>query len=350
MTRLQVQGLSKAFPGQPVLRGLDLELAGEGVWAILGPSGCGKTTLLRLIAGFERPDGGSILLDGRMVCGDGAYVPPERRRIGYVPQEGALFPHLTVAGNVGFGLDKAGRRSGRVEEVLELVGLRHLAQRMPHELSGGQQQRVSLARALAPGPSLLLLDEPFSSLDSQLRVTVREEVQRVLEAARTTAIVVTHDQAEAFSMAGQVGVMRGGQLIQVAPPETIYWQPVDATVARAGGEAIFVPGSVRGGRSESVFGSLPLRGELPDGPAMVMVRPEQLRTGPAGDGPRARVLAVRFLGAYSDVDLEFLEEAKADPNQVTSRIRSYIAPAPGTIVSLNVEGEVTAFPQPPASA
>ncbi|HLG71422.1 MAG TPA: ABC transporter ATP-binding protein [Chloroflexota bacterium] len=349
MTKLQIRGLSKAYPGQPVLHHLDMDLEGEEIVAILGPSGCGKTTLLRLIGGFERADEGTIVLDGAKVCGDGVHVPPERRRIGFVPQEGALFPHLTVAANVGFGLRKDEGRDARIAEVLRLVGLEQFGQRMPHELSGGQQQRVALARALAPRPELLLLDEPFSSLDTQLRVAVREDVRQVLEATKTSSIMVTHDQNEAFSMADRVGIMRGGRLVQLADPQTLYWNPVDVGVAQAGGDAILVPGVLKDGTAESAFGVLrPRRAEsLPNGPATLMIRPEQLRAEASGDGPSARVLDVRFLGNYTDLRLELLTPVEGERVIVTNRIRSYIAPAPGAIVTLHVEGEITAFPGAP---
>ena len=220
MTALTIRGLAKAFDATPVLTGVDLDVPAESLTAVLGPSGCGKTTLLRLVAGFLRPDAGTIAFGEEVVAGPGRFVTPQRRRVGYVPQEGALFPHLDVAGNIAFGLPGRARRSrDRLAELLDLVGLdARLAGQYPHELSGGQQQRVALARALAPRPSVVLLDEPFSSLDAGLRESTGRAVAEVLRSARATAVLVTHDQGEALSLADQVAVMRAGRFLQVASP------------------------------------------------------------------------------------------------------------------------------------
>ena len=216
MRQLTVSGLYKAFGTHPVLTGLDLDVPAGSFTAILGPSGSGKTTLLRLLAGFERADAGSIAIGDRVVDGPGtSQIPPERRQLGYVPQEGALFPHLTVAANVGFGLP-ARRRAARTAELLEAVGLAGMGGRYPHQLSGGQQQRVALARALAIRPEVVLLDEPFASLDAHLRASVRADVLEICRAAGTTAILVTHDQDEALSMADRIAVLRDGRIVQYA--------------------------------------------------------------------------------------------------------------------------------------
>ncbi len=227
MRDVTVTGLDKAFGAQPVLAGLDLEVPAGSLTAILGPSGSGKTTLLRLLAGFERADAGTIGIGGVLVDGPGVHLPPERRRIGYVPQEGSLFPHLTVAGNVGFGLPARQhgarqRRGGKVEALLETVGLAGFGLRYPHQLSGGQQQRVALARALAIEPAVVLLDEPFASLDAHLRASVRADVQEIFRRAGTTAVLVTHDQDEALSVADRVAALRDGRIAQCAPPEDLY--------------------------------------------------------------------------------------------------------------------------------
>src|SRR5699024_441348 len=211
----------------------------------LGPSGCGKTTLLRVIAGFETPDEGSVQVDKKVLFDGRTNIKPEQRKIGYVPQHGVLFPHLNVAKNISFGLhatalSRAEKRM-RVAEMLELVGMPGLEERMPHELSGGQQQRIALARALAPSPSLVLLDEPFSALDAGLRQTLREEVKSTLASINATAIIVTHDQEEALSMAGSVAVMREGQYVQVTDPVTIYQHPTDIKVAKLVGEETLIP-------------------------------------------------------------------------------------------------------------
>src|ERR671913_2390436 len=211
MSSLTVHQLTKSFGSTPVLTGVDLTVPSRSLTALLGPSGCGKTTLLRLVAGFEEPDAGTVTLGGTVVSGAGRTVPARSRGIGFVPQEGGLFPHLTVAANVAFGLPRGQRKDrSRIAGLLELVGLPpDLAERAPHQLSGGQQQRVALARALAPEPSLVLLDEPFSSLDASLREETRRAVAEALRATGATAVLVTHEQAQALSMADQVAVMRG---------------------------------------------------------------------------------------------------------------------------------------------
>ncbi|THI94015.1 ABC transporter ATP-binding protein, partial [Nocardioides sp.] len=244
---LQIHGLEAGYSGQPVLRALDLEVT-AGVTAILGPSGCGKTTLLRAVAGFVTPMAGTITVAGREVVSGRSVVAARRRGLGYVPQDGALFPHLTVEANVGFGLPRGQRRnSARVSEALALVELpAKLAQRYPHELSGGQQQRVALARALAPRPRLVLLDEPFSSLDASLREETGRAVVRALRAAGAAAVLVTHDQGEALSLADQVAVMVDGSFLQVAAPADVYLTPADPRVAAFLGHAALVAGTAAG--------------------------------------------------------------------------------------------------------
>ncbi|HEY1779022.1 MAG TPA: ABC transporter ATP-binding protein [Roseiarcus sp.] len=345
MARLSVKGLTKAFAATPVLRGVDLEVAPGSLVAVLGASGSGKTTLLRLLSGFERADSGSIEIDGQMVSGPGVHVAPEKRRIGYVAQEGSLFPHLSVADNVDFGLPRAERRNRpRVETLLASVDLpASYASRAPHQLSGGEQQRVALARALAPAPKLVLLDEPFSALDAALRVETRQAVSAALAASGATALLVTHDQAEALAMGLEVAVLRGGVLGQIAAPEMLYRQPVDIAMARFVGEAVILPGTVKAGAAICALGRLPLAGSAPDGSASVMVRPEQIRflSKPDGDAPRARVLAVTFYGHDASVLLEL--EARA--TKVMSLVPGYRAPRSGDDVWLTVEGAVMAYPR-----
>ena len=255
MSALTVTGVSKAFPptgsgqtGTLAVDDVSLHVPHGSLTAVLGPSGCGKTTLLRLIAGFLVPDSGTIAFDDRVVAGAGRPVPPQDRRVGYVPQEGALFPHLDVAGNIGFGLPRGERGSGaRIDEMLDLVELpRAFRTRAPHELSGGQQQRVALARALAPRPTVVLLDEPFSSLDASLRESTGRAVARALRAARATGLLVTHDQSEALSLSDQVAVLRDGRLIQAGSPADVYLAPHDPELARFVGGATPLPG--RAGR------------------------------------------------------------------------------------------------------
>src|SRR5690606_34432698 len=228
---------------------------------------CGKTTLLRCIAGFERIDEGSIRLGDSVVAGPGVHQPPHRRRFAVVPQEGALFPHLSVAGNVGYGLDRAARDRGRVDEVLELVGLAGYGRRMPHELSGGQQQRVAVARALAPRPAMILLDEPFSALDAPLRAEPRRDVRPALHEDGATAILATHDQEEALSLADQVAVMRDGRVVQQGTPTSVYAAPADAWVGGFVGGAVLLPGSRSPAGVRTVLGDLALRGAPPSSSA-----------------------------------------------------------------------------------
>ncbi|HEX3650249.1 MAG TPA: ABC transporter ATP-binding protein, partial [Pseudonocardiaceae bacterium] len=243
---LEIEGLAMAFGATKVLTDVSLRVPDRSITAVLGSSGSGKTTLLRIVGGFERPRAGVVRLGGRVIDGPGAHVPPERRGLGYVPQEGALFPHLTVAANVGFALRRRTRRAGRVGELLDLVGLADLRRRYPHELSGGQQQRVALARALALEPSVVLLDEPFSSLDAALRASVRAEIARVLRASATAVVLVTHDQQEALSLADQVAVLREGRIAQAGSPREIYANPVDPDLAAFLGEANLVHATVDG--------------------------------------------------------------------------------------------------------
>ncbi|MBF0285629.1 MAG: ABC transporter ATP-binding protein [Magnetococcales bacterium] len=241
---LELDRVSCAFAGQPVLRDVSLHLRHGEMAAFLGPSGCGKTTLLRAIAGFIPLSGGSILREGAPLSAVGSALPPEKRRIGMVFQDYALFPHLTVSGNVGFGLRGMTRgEAGRiVDETLERVGLSGLAQRYPHELSGGQQQRVALARALAPGPGIILLDEPFSNLDVDLRGRLAAEVREILVARHITGILVTHDQQEAFTWGDKVGVLQGGVLQQWGDPFDIYHEPVNRFVATFVEQGAFLSG------------------------------------------------------------------------------------------------------------
>ncbi|SDC26397.1 ABC transporter ATP-binding protein [Actinokineospora iranica] len=333
MTELVVTGLSAGYGGTRVLRGVDLAVPSGALAAVLGPSGCGKTTLLRAVAGFLRPSGGEIRLGGRVVSGS-SFVLPERRRAAVVPQEGALFPHLTVAGNVGFGLGRA-RRAERVAEMLELVGLGGYERRKPAELSGGQQQRVALARALAPQPDLVLLDEPFSALDAGLRADLRADVRRVLRAAGTTALLVTHDQDEALSMADVVAVMRDGAVVQAASPGEVYRRPVDVGVAAFVGEAVLLPATASGGSASSPLGRVPLVGSH-QGDGVLLLRPEQIALGAAGVA--GEVLGVSFHGHDSVVSLV------AAGARMTARVSGGSAWGSGDSVCVSVVGSAVFFP------
>lgn len=338
MTALMVTGLHAGYPGVPVLRGVDLEVPDGALVAVLGGSGCGKTTLLRCIAGFHPVDAGVIRIGDRVVAGDGVHVPAERRRIGLVPQEGALFGHLTVAANVAFGLSRRDRRSGRVEQMLELVGLAGLGDRMPAELSGGQQQRVALARALAPQPALVLLDEPFTGLDANLRAEVREQVLTALRAAGATAVLVTHDQQEALSAADLVAVLRDGRVTQIGPPREVYDRPVDVAVGTFVGEAVVLPATVHAGCAHTLLGALPVDG--PDGTGRVLLRPEQLRlTTDATTPVRGVVTQVLFYGHDATVVVE------VDQTKVRCRTGTDVPPV-GSTVAVRVTGTGRFFPDP----
>ena len=300
---LHVTGVTKAFGDQPVLQGVDLDVPAGALAAVLGPSGCGKTTLLRVLAGFERADAGTVRIGDRDVVGPRRHVVPERRGVAIVPQEGALFPHLTVAQNVAFGLP---RRRGRaaVGDLLDLVGLRGYEDRMPNELSGGQQQRVALARALAPKPDVVLLDEPFSALDAALRASVRADVRDALRTAGVTAVLVTHDQEEALSTADVVAVMREGVVVQAGTPEEVYRFPRDVEVARFVGEAVVIPATVRDGVVWTPLGHLPLAEPAADGTGRAVLRPEHVHLVPEGEGLSARVVDTHFYGHDASVRLE----------------------------------------------
>ncbi|MFE5946825.1 ABC transporter ATP-binding protein [Streptomyces sp. NPDC056480] len=342
MNDLQVSGVVKAYgPGATALDGLDLTIQGGQLAAVLGPSGCGKTTLLRVIAGFLRADAGTVTVAGRTLAGPGVHLPPERRRIGIVPQEGALFPHLSVARNVAFGLTGTdrGARANRVDEMLDLVGLGGYGDRMPHELSGGQQQRVALARALAPEPHLILLDEPFSALDSGLRGAVRAEVRAVLRDSGATALLVTHDQQEALSTADSVAVVRDGRVAQCAAPEDLYQRPADPWVASFVGDAVFVTGTADDRTATTPLGRIPLA-TSPKGlrKGLVLLRPEQFRlTDPDTATAHGTVTDVRFFGhdCMVIVAVDGLEQ------QIDIRAPGPIQVQPGGRVGIQVTGDAT---------
>ncbi len=344
MADLVIEGLGKTYDRDPVLRDVDLAVASGTLVALLGASGSGKTTLLRLVCGFERADGGTITLDGRIISGPGLHLAPERRRIGYVAQEGALFPHLSVAANIAFGLPRGERRSGDVVgRLLATVGLpASYAARLPNALSGGEQQRVALARALAPRPRIVLLDEPFSSLDAALRAETRRVVADALAEAGATALLVTHDQAEALSMGRRVAVLRAGRMAQIAEPDVLYRQPVDAELARFVGEAVLLPGTASGDTVTCALGRLRLVAGMPDGPVDAMIRPEQIGFT-EGEGVAAVVRSVTFYGHDATVILDLADREGA---RVTARVQGQRRPRVGDAVRLAVDGEVVAFARP----
>ena len=315
-----------------------LEIETGTLLALLGPSGCGKTTLLRLIAGLERPHHGTIEVAGRTVESDSVHLPPERRHVGLVFQEYALFPHLSVEDNVAFGLPRGTERAARVKQMLGQVGLDGLGTRMPHELSGGQQQRVALARALAPSPRLIMLDEPFSNLDPALREGVRREVRRVLRAAKATAIIVTHDQEEALSLADEVAVMMDGRILQQAPPAELYRRPVSRRVAEFIGDINVIDGRAIGRAVVCDLGTISVLDDL-YGPADVLIRPEALQL--TNDlGGQAVQVGRSFFGHDQMINLRFDSGLR-----LSSRVGPTFPFRRGARVRVQLSGDVLAFPR-----
>jgi iron(III) transport system ATP-binding protein len=346
MAELHINGLVKRFGASTILQSLDMQVTSGSLTAILGPSGSGKTTLLRLICGFDRANAGTISIAGNIVSGPGVHLAPEHRHIGYVAQEGALFPHLSVARNITFGLPRAQRLARhRVEELLELVGLPvDFAHRAPQQLSGGQQQRVALARALAPNPALVLLDEPFSALDASLRQETRSAIAQALQNAGATAVLVTHDQSEALSMGHQVAVLWEGQLVQVGTPQNIYRNPISPELARFIGDAVLLPGRCENGVVHCALGALPSLPATPQGWVNVMVRPEQIRLLSNHQAPADTDIAATCLGlAFNGHDAIARLQLASDGALVTARLPGYVSVPTGAVVRLVVEGAVTAF-------
>ncbi len=343
--RLELRGIECAFGDTPVLTGLDLRVTAGALVCLLGPSGCGKTTALRAVAGFEPVRAGAILLDGVEVSRPGYSLPPEQRRIGMVFQDYALFPHLDVRANVGFGLRGRPRaeRQRLAEESLDLVGLSGLGRRYPHELSGGQQQRVALARALAPHPSLILLDEPFSNLDVDLRERLSLEVREILKAQGITAILVTHDQHEAFALADEIGVLHDGRLEQWGSASELYHQPTTRFVADFVGQGVFMPGTMgKEGRVNTVIGRFLGRCiECPEGsPVDFLLRPDDVVTDPQGG-----ILAVVEKRAFRGAEILYTLRLPGG-ERVLSLFPSHCDHAEGEEVSVRIDAEhVVTFPR-----
>jgi len=339
MADLVLTGIAKSFDSLQVLQGVDLEVKDRELFAVLGSSAAGKSTLLRLIAGFEKPDSGSIHLDGKEISNSDQALVPEKRNIGIVPQDASLFPHLNVSQNIGFGLGSLGpaERAQRVSELLELVELTEFATAKPNQLSGGQAQRVALARALAPRPGVILLDEPFSALDSELRTRLRQDVKAILRKEGATAILVTHDQEEALSLADRVAVLRNGKIIQVGSPTEIYSAPVDVGIATFLGDSVLVDGVVEAGKIKTLLGNLTPIGEVTEGAqGTVAIRSENfyLQPNPNGDG---EVVGRVFFGhdAILEVEVRGL--------RIRARSNGPFAPEVGMKVTVWVRGAVNFY-------
>jgi iron(III) transport system ATP-binding protein len=344
VTAIELQGVSKSFGSTQVLRDLDLAIDEGSITAVLGESGSGKTTLLRLIAGFDQVGAGSISIGGRLMDDGRRSVQAQHRGVGYVPQDGALFPHLSVLENVAFGLSRA--RRSEAEALIELVGLAGLERRYPNELSGGEQQRVALARALAIRPTVVLLDEPFSSLDASLRVGLGLDVVRILKETGTTALLVTHDQDEALALADQIAVLRAGRVAAIDDPQGLYRDPPDVAAAMDIGDVNILAADTQAGLATSALGTVGLRvspDNNPSGPSRLLLRPEQLvlHATPVERTTRATVVNVQYHGH------DALVSVSLDPpgsERLLARVSGQQALAPGQVVWVEVTGQGRAWP------
>lgn len=355
MSLLELRSVTKRYGSTWALAGIDLHVESGSRTAIVGPSGSGKSTLLRIIAGFEAPDAGSIVLDGVRVADGQQSMPPHRRGIGIVAQDGALFPHLTIAENIGYGLSRHEvGRDARIRDLMSMTGLdAALLARRPDQLSGGQQQRVALARSLARRPRLMLLDEPFSALDTGLRAQTRAAVSELLAASGTTTILVTHDQVEALSFAEQVAVMRQGHLPQIGTPREIYLRPVDPMIAAFLGEAIMLRARIERGIAHCSLGLVSIDSDR-SGEAEIMLRPEQLSIAALSDAvarnstdePTAEVVSIDFAGGSCSAVLRLTSGDPLDGHSPSLRLRvsPIDPPEVGASVRLVVQGSAHVFP------
>lgn len=345
MTFLDIHAVSKRYGTTQALNAVSLSIAKGSRTAIVGPSGSGKSTLLRLIAGFETPDAGTITLDQQLQADAGFLIPAHKRGIGLVSQDGALFPHLSIADNIGFGIERAAPdRDKRIANLADMVELDAvMLTRRPHQLSGGQQQRVALARALARQPRLMLLDEPFSALDTGLRETMRKAVSKLLAQAGITTILVTHDQTEAMSFADQLAVLREGAVVQVGPPRTLYERPVDRETALFLGDAVLLPATISNGVADCVLGKIPVEGAA-SGQRDIMLRPEQISISQQAqpDIRPVEVTDIDFSGATGTVTLN-TQVAPSGTQPLSIRVSRLDLPSPGDFVYLSVEGTAFVF-------
>ena len=341
--RLTFEDVSRNFGDTIALAHVSLDVAPGEVLCLLGPSGCGKTTLLRIAAGVERPTSGRVLLDEQEVAGPDRFVPPERRGVGLMFQDYALFPHLTILDNVAFGLRSLSRLEAKAEALaaLQRVGLAHYAHEYPHILSGGEQQRVALARAIAPRPSVVLMDEPFSGLDSRLRESMREETLAILHETHATAIIVTHDAEEAMRMGDRVALLRKGRVVQIGSALDLYRAPKDILAARSFSDLNEIAARVEQGNAATPLGRFPADGLAEGTDAIVCVRQRGVRLLDAGQGVPARVRDVRFLG-----DVALLEVAVQGLDApLLARVREADVPPEGAEIGVSVDrGAVLVFP------
>ncbi len=346
--RLEISGLMRAFDGRAVVSDLSLDVAEGQVTCLLGPSGCGKSTTLRIVAGVDRPDAGRVAVDGRVLCDADVHVPPEDRSIGLMFQDFALFPHLSVAENVAFGLRGPRRdRRARAVALLERVSLSRHVDRFPHELSGGEQQRVALARAIAPRPRVMLMDEPFSGLDNRLRDGIRDETLAVLKEEGTAVLLVTHEPEEAMRMADRIALMRGGRIVQAGAPYNVYNAPVDREAAAFFSDINVIRGRVQGALTDTPFGQFLAPGVADGTEVEIVIRPQHVRIDfdRAGRGPsptsvdgtpaRAVVVRARFIGKESLVEFRL----EADGSNMIATVPSVFLPRPGTPLWLMIRRE-----------
>ena len=342
-SKLELEGITRIFDGQTVVDGLSLSLAPGQVTCLLGPSGCGKSTTLRIAAGVDRQDSGRVLLDGRMISDKHHHMPPEKRSVGLMFQDFALFPHLTVAQNVAYGLKGSGKEPA-VKAMLERVGLLDYSDKYPHMLSGGEQQRVALARALAPKPSVMLMDEPFSGLDNRLRDGIRDETLSILKEEGTSVLLVTHEPEEAMRMADQIALMRGGKIVQIGAPYNIYNNPKDRAAAAFFSDVNVIKGMAEDFQTDTPFGKFFTPALVDKTEVEIVIRPQHLKIDfdRSGKGPNATstegvpargvVKRVRFLGNESLVELRM----DYDASILTASIPGVFLPKHGTPLWLSM--------------
>jgi len=337
-SRMEFTDVHLSYGKVGAVRGVSFVLEPGEIICLLGPSGCGKTSLLRLAAGAEQPDSGTVTLDDRIVAGDKVFVAPENRNVGLMFQDFALFPHLNILDNVTFGLQDLDKKTARSEALMALqrVGLADYDKKYPNELSGGEQQRVALARTIVPRPSIVLMDEPFSGLDQRLRDSVRQETQALLKETCASAMIVTHDPLEAMGLADRILLMRDGKLIQTGTPDELYSHPLDLQVARFFCDFTEVPGMISNGTLQSPLGSFKLVDKVADGKALMLIRPHAITASPSkGNKLTGKVLQSRFLGEIIELRVQFKEL-----DEVLIRASTKRFPSPGDVLEFSVDHDL----------